>query len=55
MNEMTKQETCLKRFVRKWQSNPLYSTGAVLILMILVLACVAVMNRFSDEEEVAMP
>ena len=36
MNEMTKQETFLKRFVRKWQSNPLYSTGAVLILMILV-------------------
>ena len=36
MNEMTKQETFLRRFVRKWQSNPLYSTGAVLILMILV-------------------
>ena len=35
--------------------NPNLGAALSLILMILVLACVAVMNRFSDEEEVAMP
>ena len=35
--------------------NPNLGAALSLFLMILVLACVAVMNRFSDEEEVAMP
>ena len=26
----------LKRFIRKWQDNPLYSTGAVLVVMIII-------------------
>ena len=33
MTEKAKQESFSKRFVQKWQANPLYSTGAVLILM----------------------
>ncbi len=36
MTEKAKREGFFTRFVRKWQSNPLYSTGAVLLLMILV-------------------
>ena len=36
MTAKAKQESFFTRFVRKWQSNPLYSTGTVLILMILV-------------------
>ena len=36
MTARAKQEGFFARFVRKWQSNPLYSTGAVLLLMIVV-------------------
>ena len=36
MTERAKQESFFRQFVRKWQSNPLYSTGLVLVLMIIV-------------------
>ncbi|MDO5327912.1 MAG: ABC transporter permease [Clostridia bacterium] len=36
MTEKARQESFFKRFAAKWQANPLYSTGAVLILMVIV-------------------
>ena len=36
MAEKAKRNSFFQRFVQKWQENPLYSTGLVLILMILV-------------------
>ena len=33
--------------------NPLLGAALSLVLMVMVLVCIAVMNRFSDEEEVA--
>ena len=36
MTERAKQESFFRQFVRKWQSNPLYSTGLVLVLMVIV-------------------
>ena len=36
MANKSKQDGFLKRFAEKWQANPLYSTGFVLILMIIL-------------------
>lgn len=36
MTERAKQQGFFRRFARKWQANPLYSTGAVLLIMVLV-------------------
>ena len=33
--------------------NPNLGAALSLVLMVMVLVCIAVMNRFSDEEEVA--
>lgn len=50
MAKTGKQETFLKRFLAKWQENPLYSTGFVLLLMI-ILQTIALGFDFSSFSE----